>query len=84
MNGPDPAKASQSAALLEYLRAGHSITQLDATTVIGSTRLAARIKDLRYACHSIKTEMITVGILPSGRPVRVASYSLIIPEPSQP
>lgn len=51
--------ASQNSAILAHLRAGKSITGLDAMSRFGCTRLAARILDLRQAGHAITGETIT-------------------------
>lgn len=72
----DPSKGSQCAAILAHLKAGHRITPAQAFQDFHCLRLGGRIKDLRNAGHPIITEMITVKTTPSGRPVRVARYSI--------
>ena len=54
------AEKSQKDAILEYLEEGNSITQLDALTLFGCSRLAARIGDLRKDGWSIQSEMVKV------------------------
>jgi hypothetical protein len=44
---------SQTAAILGHLQSGQSITALEALELCGCFRLAARIRDLRAAGHSI-------------------------------
>ena len=62
---------SQSAAILAHLKAGRSLTPLQALTQFHCLRIAARIADLRGAGHRIRTDMVT---LPGGK--RVARYEL--------
>ena len=54
-------KLSQKKHLLYYLQEHGSITALEALKIIGSLRLAARIKDLRDEGHNITTELITMN-----------------------
>lgn len=44
---------SQNTKILAHLRAGNSITAMDALSKFGSFRLAARIADLRKAGYQI-------------------------------
>lgn len=46
---------SQNDAILNYLKAGHTITPLDALSLFGCFRLGARIHDLKQAGHNIET-----------------------------
>lgn len=46
---------SQSDAILEHLKAGNSITPVDALRDFGCFRLAARIDELRQRGHDIET-----------------------------
>lgn len=62
---------SQEAAILDHLRAGRSITPIDALNLYKCFRLGARIFSIKKAGHEIEREMITVA---SGK--RVASYRL--------
>lgn len=62
---------SQEAQIEQYLRAGNSITPLEALNKFGCFRLGARIKELRDAGLDIRTEMVRTL---SGK--RVAEYSL--------
>jgi hypothetical protein len=63
---------SQNSAILKYLRAGHSLTPLDALRRFGCLRLSGRIKNLRDAGHRILTQMVSVG----GK--RVARYRMVL------
>ena len=46
---------SQADAILEHLKAGNSITPVDALRDFGCFRLAARIDELRQRGHDIET-----------------------------
>lgn len=48
---------NQRKTVLEYLEAGHSISQMEATRIFGYTRLAAIIHDLKNADVPIITKM---------------------------
>ena len=52
---------SQCAMILSDLRLGREVTQIEATTRYGCTRLAARIWDLRMRGHDIKSEKRRAG-----------------------
>ena len=43
----EPGEGTQCARILAHLRAGHSLTPLEALSMFGSLRLAARIDDLK-------------------------------------
>lgn len=58
---------SQCKTILEYLKEGHSITQLEATRMWDITRLAARISDLRKRGYDIVSVEVGKGF---GRYVR--------------
>lgn len=62
---------TQCDCILEILKTGRSITQLEALNLCGCFRLAARIHDLRDRGNDIITETITTQ---SGK--KVASYRL--------
>ena len=47
---------TQSQAILEHLKAGKTISPIEALNLYGSFRLAARISDLRKEGHNIVTE----------------------------
>lgn len=49
---------SQVAATYRILFLGRKLTQIDAIPLIGTTRLAARVADLREMGVPVKTEMI--------------------------
>ena len=63
---------SQTTAILAHLKAGHTLTALEALELFGCMRVGARILELREAGHDIRTDMI---VLPSGK--RVAQYRLV-------
>ncbi len=65
---------SQEQAILAWLKAGNSITPLDALSLFGCFRLAARIADLRSEGWDIRTESVKT---PSGK--YVARYQLAEP-----
>ena len=48
---------SQSAAILNYLESGGSLSPIEALNKFNCFRLAARIDDLRKAGHDIQTEI---------------------------
>ena len=52
---------SQADAILAHLKAGHSLTPLDALDRFGCFRLAARIDELRAAGYRIDIEMRSAG-----------------------
>ena len=64
---------SQTSRILEYMRAGNSITPLDALRLFGCMRLGARIYDLKQDGHVINTLIVKDGA--SG--ARYARYSLV-------
>ena len=49
---------SQDDNILAYLKAGHSLTGLDALHLFGSMRLASRIDELRKRGHDIRDEWV--------------------------
>lgn len=51
---------TQRTAIAEHLKAGNSITQLEAAADFGCTRLAAVVWTLRKEGMNIKTEMVKV------------------------
>ena len=51
---------SQNEAILEHLKAGHSLTPMDALRLFNCFRLGARIWDLEQEGHKIKHESMTV------------------------
>ncbi|PIT43804.1 hypothetical protein BHC46_12435 [Snodgrassella alvi] len=65
-------KAAQTIQILEYMRAGNSITPIEALQLFGCMRLGARIYDLKQDGHVINTLMVKDE--KSG--VRYARYSL--------
>ncbi|PIT18271.1 helix-turn-helix domain-containing protein [Snodgrassella alvi] len=66
-------KTTQTSQILEYMRAGNSITPLDALRKFGCMRLGARIYDLKQDGYVINTLMVKDE--KSGR--RYARYSLV-------
>jgi hypothetical protein len=65
---------SQNKRILEHLILGRTLTSLEALSLFGSLRLAARISDLRNAGNTIKSEMVQVG----NNKKKVARYSLYV------
>lgn len=62
---------SQNTEILKYLKAGNTLTSLEALNRFGCFRLASRITDLKKT-HNIKSEMVKVN---SGK--KVAQYSMV-------
>lgn len=69
---------TQNAQILAHLKAGHSITPIEALTEYGCFRLGARIYDLRGDGHAIERELDTC--LATGK--RFARYFLATPAPA--
>lgn len=67
--------ASQCSKILAWLKAGKTLTALDALDEFGCNRLAARIADLRNAGHAIESKRITVFNRDGGK-CNVSEYSL--------
>ena len=61
--------------LLEYLRTHKTITQLEATTLLGNTRLSATVFNLRKKGHNIVTEP-TEGKNRYGQKTNFGTYRL--------
>jgi hypothetical protein len=64
--------SSHNAEILAHLKAGNTITQLDALQRFQCLRLGARVYDLKRDGHQIAAELVT---LPNGK--RVARYSMV-------
>lgn len=64
--------SAQAQDILAHLRAGHTITPLEALANFGCLRLGARVWDLKQDGHQIGREMVA---LPNGK--RVARYSMV-------
>lgn len=62
--------------IIDYMRTHGSITQLEATRFIGSTRLSGRIYDLKKRGYNIGSEMVD-GRNRDGEPVRYKKYWLV-------
>jgi len=75
LNALTPGKqihmSTQNQTILEMLREGRQVTQIDALQRVGCFRLAARIFDLRNQGHNILTVPIHTG---TGK--YIASYKL--------
>ncbi len=68
---PEPISGeSQAGKILRHLKDVGPLTSLDALTLFGCSRLAARVADLRMAGHPITSEMVSVG-----NNKRVSQYS---------
>ena len=51
----------QSAAILDALLEGKAVTPMDALTLCGSWRLAARVRDLRESGWNVLSERVSDG-----------------------
>ena len=60
-NNENQSTQSQSKKILAHLKAGKTITPLQALNLFGCMRLSARIYDLNEKGHNIKSEMISIG-----------------------
>lgn len=69
---------NQKADILTYMIRYGGITQIEATTMLGCTRLAARIKELREDGHYIRSVWKT-GKTRSGRKTNYVEYKLYDP-----
>lgn len=72
--GSSVPNVSQSAKILAHLESGKSLTPLQALSLFGCNRLAARVLDLRNDGHPIHSRMITVDT--RAGTARVAQYYL--------
>lgn len=70
----DPSKQSQTAQILRYLRAGESLTAIDALNMFGCHRLAARMDDIKKIL--LPNETIVREWVKTATGKRVAKYSL--------
>ena len=70
----DPSKQSQTAQILRYLRAGESLTAIDALNMFGCLRLAARMNDIKR--ELLPNETIVRDWVKTSAGKRVAKYSL--------
>jgi len=52
---------TQTEAILGWLKAGHSLTPLEALERFGCLRAAARVKELREAGHPIESKFVKQG-----------------------
>ena len=52
---------TQNQAILDYLKDGNSITQIDAFNMFNCFRLSARIHNLRESGHNIITNNVTIN-----------------------
>ena len=68
---------SQNAKVLEHLRAGNSLTHLDALRMFGIARLAARANDLRnmLATRGAPEQIVTDMVREGGK--RFARYRMV-------
>jgi len=62
---------SQGEEILGYLQRGNTLTALEALSLFGCNRLAARINELKNKGHDIGKETVKTP-----RGARIASYSL--------
>jgi hypothetical protein len=61
---------SQNAAILDALKKGDALTDLDALSRFGCRRLAARVADLKARGYPVKSRLVRRG------ESRVAEYSM--------
>lgn len=66
-------KPTQKIQILEFMRAGNSITPLDALRKFGCMRLGARIYDLKQEGHVIRTQLVK----DENSGARYARYALV-------
>lgn len=67
VNVNETSCASQKSQILAHLRAGNSITGVQAFYQFGSSRLAARIADIKRDGIEVKSEFVK---LPNGKQVK--------------
>ncbi len=65
---------NQKERILGYLKAGHKLTRLNSWKELGIIEAPARISELRFEGHPIKTTMRTVSNR-FGEPVRIAVWT---------
>lgn len=65
---------SQNQQIADYLRAGNALTPLEALSLFGTNRLAARIGELRESGMEIESTMVEVATRAGS--ARVARYVL--------
>lgn len=70
----DPTKQSQTAQILRYLRAGESLTAIDALNMFGCWNLKGRIWDVKKLLE--QNEKIQREWVKTATGKRVAKYSL--------
>lgn len=66
-NVNEASSASQKSQILAYMRAGNSITAIQALHLFGSLRLGARIADIKADGIEVKSEFVK---LPNGKHVK--------------
>jgi len=66
----------QKAAVLNYLKSGHTLTTKEAVDRFGCTRLPARISDYRAEGYRFAEEWVT-GETRYGTPTRFKRYKLM-------
>lgn len=66
---------TQQAHILTHLKAGLTLTPLEALNKFGCFRLGARIYDLKQSGHQISKQMVDVEAR-NGETTRVAEYKL--------
>ena len=67
---------TQSQAVLDYLKAGYSISSVTAFNLCGATRLSAIIFDLRQKGYNIQTRK-RKGVSQYGKSYTYAEYVLV-------
>ena len=66
-NPNETASASQKNRILAFMKAGNSITAIQALSMFGSLRLGARIADIKADGYEVKSEFVK---LPNGKQVK--------------
>jgi len=66
---------NQQDRILDYLKAGNTLTRLNAWSQLGVLEAPARISELRSQGHYIKTKMVTVSNRYGDR-VRIAEWKM--------
>lgn len=71
INENHTSSTSQATKILEWMKAGHAITPMEALERFGTMRLGARIADIKKKGWTVYSEFVTT---PGGK--RVKSYHL--------
>lgn len=72
-------KTKQTTMILEHLKTGRGLTQLEALNMYGVGRLASRIHDLKAAGYEITAQTVRV-VKANGETANVCEYRLKVDE----